>query len=253
MNDNDELYPNYDQPGDLDPLIDQEEDYIHGRPLLTWTGPSDLPEEANRRWFMLMITASFVLIGISLIIKRYILSIILIGIAWLTYMLSKLPSRDIEHAVTTTGFFSQDKFYPWSDLNSFWIIKDHGHYVLGLDTNRRLFASVVILLGAQNPIEVKEVISQYLPLRENHGKDMINQLFEKSSHYLEHFVDAGKAKFQVLKQRQSQQSKDRQINAMKTARTAADASSAESAKSAKANIRPVIAKDEAEIDSPDSK
>jgi len=236
MNDNDEQYPRYDEPGDLEPLIDQEEDYMHGRPLLTWTGPSDLPEDANRRWFMLMITASFVLIGVSLVIKRYILSIILIGIAWLTYMLSKLPARDNEHVITTTGFFSQDKFYPWSDLNSFWIMKDHGHYVLGLDTNRTLFSSVVILLGAQNPIEVKEVMTQYLPLRENHGKDMINVLFEKSSHYLEKFVDQGKARLQVMKEQRRQTPAPRQAPAKKS----------EPMGAMKADIRPAITKEETE-------
>lgn len=178
---------NYNETDDYLSLDQEEEDYTHGRPLLAFTGPSDLPREENRRWFTLVITASVLLILFALLFQQILLAIILIGVAWLTYMLTRIPNQEVENVITSTGFFSQDKFYPWSQLNGFWIIKDHGHYVLGLETDRRAFSNVMILLGSQNPIEVKQVLSQYIPYREDHRPDILSVMMEKGAILLDNF------------------------------------------------------------------
>lgn len=186
-NENDDLTNYYEEPDRLQPMLESDEDYTHGRPLMAFTGPSDLPKEENRRWFMLVMTASVLLILVALLINKVLLAIILIGVAWLTYMLTRLPNQEIENIVTTTGFFTQNKFFPWSQLNGFWIIKDHGHYVLGLETTRRAFSNVMILLGSQNPLEVRQVLAQYIPYREDRKQDTLNLWMERSAELLDNF------------------------------------------------------------------
>lgn len=190
-NQNEEYFLYEAEPSDLDPLIQREEDFFYGTVLLNWTGPSDLPDEENRRWFVLIMVASFTVILLAVFIGELILALIIAGVAWLSYLLRRLPSQDIDYAITTTGFFAQDKFYPWSELNGFWLVKDHGHYVLGLETNRRFFGSLMVLLGTQNPFEVKEALSNFIPEHEHKSRSQINVFAEWSGKAID-FV-AGKA------------------------------------------------------------
>lgn len=192
------------EPDDLEPLIDQDEDYIHGAPLLAWQGPSDLPEEENRKWFLFVMVASVVLILVSLVIHRPMLALIIAGVAWLSLMLRRLPSQDIDYIVTTTGFFIQDRFYPWSELEGFWIMKDHGHYVLGLDTEKKLFSSMMILLGEQNPLEIKEVLSLYIPFNEEYTKDFVSTWIENGINFIDDAMGVISTKFSQMKQARDQ-------------------------------------------------
>jgi hypothetical protein len=188
----------YDNPytdDTLQPLLQTDDDYVHGLPLLSWNGPSDLPEEENRRWFLLIIVLSVVLVLLAILMKKYFLTVIILLVSWLTYMLSRIPAQEIEHTITSTGIFTNNKFYAWNELSSFYIIKDHGHYVLGLDTNRRFFSSVPILLGNQNPVEVKEVLLQYLPNNELKEQDVVNTWIDKASNIIDSAFLAIKERF----------------------------------------------------------
>ncbi len=185
FDENDEIV--FDATDELEPLLDQEEDYTHGRPLLSFNGPSDLPVEENRRWFALVMTVCVVLVLLSIAVQKSLLALILCGVAVLTYMLSRLPNQDIENVITSTGFFTRNKFYPWSQLNGFWIIKDNGHYVLGLETNRRAFSHEMILLGNQNPLEVKQLLTQFIPHKEDHKQDSLSLIINNSAIWLDKF------------------------------------------------------------------
>lgn len=201
QNTNQEEYVNLYQasPDELEPLIRQEEDYFHGNVLLSWEGPSDLPDEENRRWFLLIMSASVFVILIAVLMNQLTLALIIAGVAWLSYLLRRLPSQEITYVITTTGFFTQEKFYPWSELGGFWIIKDHGHYVLGLETNKRFFSSLMVLLGTQNPFEVKEALSNFIPEHEDKSRSNINTWIEKAGHVIDSIVDKASQKVKQIR------------------------------------------------------
>ncbi len=219
MSDEDKLFTSLEETDSLEPLIEHEEDYIHGSPVLSWVGPSDLPEDANRRWVLFMIFAVILFIFISLLAKQLFLALIIAGIGWLTYMAARIPAQDIQHIVTTTGIFSHNTFYPWSSLNSFWIIKDHGCYVLGLDLNRKIFSNVMLLLGNQNPVQVKEVLSMYIPFREDKKRDNVSIIIEKFSQRLDDLIMGGKQQFSRMQEKRRQQQAKQQVSQPKSTST----------------------------------
>ena len=90
--------------------------------------------------------------------------------------------REVQHQkyeIYPHGVVVSDKFYHYHDLDSFWIhYHPKGYHELSLCTGRLLNHYIKIPLRGQDPLEVREALSMYLP-EERHEEGIEDWLRRK--------------------------------------------------------------------------
>ncbi len=137
-----------------------------GNILYEWTALNDFTTEKNLNWTISMILLEFIFILFAIITKQWLLVFILVGIAVITYVISRYPSHEIHNVITTLGVIIDNKMFKWSELEAFWILREPYHLLLGFESKRRIYKEEIILIDNEDPQELIKIISQYLPLKE---------------------------------------------------------------------------------------
>ncbi len=139
---------------------------------LEWESPSRLFKKRDREYFTNIGAMVFFLSVILIFVKEFVLIAAVLSIVFLIYVLSTVPPEDIKHRITNLGIESAGHFYRWEDLSEFWFEEQWGQVMLVL----RPFASprVIILLGSQPKAKVREMITEFIPFREQPERSFVD-------------------------------------------------------------------------------
>ncbi|MEI6222901.1 MAG: hypothetical protein WCP97_09145 [bacterium] len=138
----------------------------YGTVLVEWTAFNDFSTERNLNWVTSMILLEVVFVIIALLTRQWLLVIILLGTAIVSYVVFRFPPKKIENAITTLGVVIDGTLYKWSELTGFWILEEPVHTLLGFETKRRINKDEIVLIDDQDPSIFMEIIARYLPQRE---------------------------------------------------------------------------------------
>lgn len=157
----------------MDTDIDQAESEVlkstaaqYGAVLYEWDSFSDFATEKNLNWTAAMLLFEVLFILIAVLTQQWLLVVILVGIAALTYLLSRYPLKKNHNVITTLGVILNNKLLKWSELEAFWILQEPIHLVLGFETRRRFNKDEMVLIDREDPMQLVEIISKYLPQKE---------------------------------------------------------------------------------------
>lgn len=156
--------------------------------FLEWNAPMRLFRKHRRQDYVMVLFIALSVASFLFIIKQYVLISGVIAIVFLVFVMwSVVPGMAI-HKITSLGFFSIDKLYPWDQLVGYWFSNIDGIYVLNIDTNQKFPARIVALVGKredadkvhdvlQNKLKYQVINKQnflskkldgiYIPLKEN--------------------------------------------------------------------------------------
>lgn len=138
----------------------------YGTVLYEWESMSNFSTEKNLNWATSMLLAEVLCVLIALLTRQWFLLFILVGMVVVTYLISRYPAKKNQNAITTLGVVVDGKITKWSELVAFWIVQEPVHTLLGFETKRKLNQDEVILIDDEDPMDMIEIISRYLPQKE---------------------------------------------------------------------------------------
>ena len=142
----------------------QEKDKKSEEVLLTWKSPSRLFKKRDLEFYKNIAAIVLLLLVIFIFAREFMLALAVISIVFFVYVTSTVPPEDVQHRITTLGIESAGSFYHWLELTEFWYEEQWGQVKIVLHSPRR--GRLFILLGKQDKAKVRELISRYIPFRE---------------------------------------------------------------------------------------
>jgi len=137
-----------------------EED--HGEVLFSWKFPEFPKYERNRSWYIwgAVIVALFIIY--SIVTLNFLFGLITI-IAALIIIMFQRSNNEVEFRIAEDGILVNKRFYDYSKIKNFYIIYEPPEVKTLYFEPKSLFdPRIPISLEDQNPVEIREVLRQYL-------------------------------------------------------------------------------------------
>jgi len=153
------------------PASHHTEKEVEQEVYLTWTSPSRLFKKRDKEYFTNIGAIVFLLAVILIIAKEFVLVAAVFSIVFLVYVLSTVPPEDISHRITNLGIESGEHFYRWDSLKECWYEEKWGQTLIMIQP--LMGSRIIILLGKDMKVEVRELITKHIPFREQPEKSWI--------------------------------------------------------------------------------
>lgn len=132
--------------------------------MISWEAPEYKEHKKSTDWYWYLALGT-VLLLIYAAYERSFLFGVLVVVGWFTTMLySTRPPKIIKISISENGIQIEQNLYPWTNIKSFWIFSEKGELLLEL--KKTLMPHMKILLGEMDPKIAREIISKFIPEKE---------------------------------------------------------------------------------------
>lgn len=143
--------------------------------LMEWEPLEFREAPRNDNWYLWLGIAAAVLITISILTKTYIVAVTFFLLAVVLVMFAQKPAKRMRVRITDTGIEIRDRFYPYHKLKKFWILYNPPHVMtLNFSQRDKVSLNLNIELENQDPVEVRDILLNYLTEDENKEEDFVD-------------------------------------------------------------------------------
>ncbi|MCF6276770.1 MAG: hypothetical protein L3J07_02895 [Candidatus Magasanikbacteria bacterium] len=142
---------------------------ITGKTLLgdihqEWTIQEYEQQSRSRLWFILIISSGLGMVVVGVITGNFLFSLIIILFSIILFLQAHQQAPQIEFKISELGIILGTRFYSYSELTEFFIVYNPLEDVktLFIETESALRPILRIPLLDENPLEIKQILSQYL-------------------------------------------------------------------------------------------
>lgn len=148
--------------------IDQTHDKAYRRynkeVLMDWKAQEFEVYEKSFWWYLVAAVLDIAIIAYALISNNPIMAITFILVGIVGYIYLEKDPRIIHFAITPDGIIAGNELYSYENIHSFWIFYDPPHTkTLSLHTKGSMLPFVHIPIDDQNPVQMHELLSEYIP------------------------------------------------------------------------------------------
>ncbi|HOU75624.1 MAG TPA: hypothetical protein PK957_00690 [Candidatus Dojkabacteria bacterium] len=134
--------------------------------LMTWKAPMRFFRKRPKEDYIRIVFIALCAITFFFIIRQYMLIAVTVAMIFLTFVMWSVPPELVEHKITTRGVYSIDKMYEFSILNKYWFSYVSGIYLLNIETELRLPARLILLIGdKENVDQIHVILRDLLPYK----------------------------------------------------------------------------------------
>lgn len=137
-----------------------------GKILRSWESSEYEQQSKPRSWYIVAAVIGLILIGISIYMRNYLFLVVVVMMAVVIILMDRKAPISLETKITDKGIRYGKRFYPYTNLEHFWIIYDPPIKTLNFRTTRNLFPMISIQLEDQNPLEIRDILLNFLPENE---------------------------------------------------------------------------------------
>lgn len=140
----------------------KKQDY--GAAVIIWRAPEFKEVERDANWFMITGVLAVLMIAWAIWQNTYSFAVVVALIAGIYYLTHKEKPKDISVTLTTNGIVAGDRFYAYSEIESFWIIfkPEIDVRTLNFHTKSGMVREVTLQLESQDPAEVRSYLSAHV-------------------------------------------------------------------------------------------
>ncbi len=132
-------------------------------------------------WFWALGIFALALIVFSILLKNYLLIVIVVLAAFIIYGNNKKKPKLINFRLDNDGLYIENKFYPYSNFESFWIFpaQNDKNRELALRNKRQLMPLLLVPFHNEDEHGIKIILNKYLPEKEEHESliDLLRKRF----------------------------------------------------------------------------
>jgi len=130
--------------------------------LLSWTAPEFIRQTKSAGWFVVFAIITVLLLFLSVWLKNYFFSGLIILTAALFFVQALKFPRTFRFSVLRDGIKIGDRLLLYKEIHSFWIFEEPSINALSLTTKNLLNSHLLIPLGQQPPAPLRSVLAQYI-------------------------------------------------------------------------------------------
>lgn len=146
--------------------------------LLSWKSPSHPYVKRSKVFYQTLAAFTLLLCIIAIFFSEYLLILVIISLAFVTYAISALPPVEVEHKVTPLGFENIGRMYKWMELATFWFEEKYGKKVLVVQTRLPFPPQIRAVIVPEAEEQVKNIMSRYLLYSKTPHKTWLDKVSE---------------------------------------------------------------------------
>ena len=134
-----------------------------GEVIFYWTIKEYEKYARGKRWYLIMSLIAGLLILYSVLTANYLFALIIVLFGIILIMQEMNEPMEMDFAICETGIVVGTKYYPYSELEKYWIIYSPPDVkILYFELKGVVFHRLGVNLGDINPNEVRAFLNQYL-------------------------------------------------------------------------------------------
>lgn len=147
--------------------------HSHEEILFSWIAPEYYQYHKSARWYAIAGIITLITILASLITGNWtlILAVITFASVYL-YIHHYDPPKEIAVIITDMGVHVGDMYFPFSSIETFWIIYEGQIKTLNLRVHKRFYSDVIIQMNSQKPAPVREYLVGQVPEWEGKSENL---------------------------------------------------------------------------------
>jgi len=136
----------------------------HNKLLLEWKAPEFVRQAKSRNWYLIAGILTLCLVAYALYTGSATMAIVFIVLAGVYILTHNQEPKIISVKVTQMGIYVGSAYYPYSMIQTFWIVY-HPPVIrtLNLKVSGMSASKVTIQLDEQSPVDVKALIVKEVP------------------------------------------------------------------------------------------
>ena len=152
-----------DDEQNIDVSINQTDEHEPIIGEFTWSFPEFKQHERSRRWWTWFIIIDLVLLVFALFTANFLFALIIVIITGIFIFRQYHGAEEITCSIADDGIEIDDHFYEWRDIENFWFAYEPPRVKeLYIKFKSYLQPNLTIPLQDENPIEIREFLSQYI-------------------------------------------------------------------------------------------
>jgi len=145
--------------------------------FLEWDPPEFQQQKKTENWYLWLGIAAAILITIAIFTKAYMVAVTFFLLAIVIVMLSQKQPDRISAKLTDTGILFHNNFYPYHNIDEFWILYDPPRVTtLNLKPKKSMRYPISIEIDEADPVKIREVLLEYLDEDEEKEEEFIEHL-----------------------------------------------------------------------------
>lgn len=135
--------------------------------LLSWEAEEYEHHEKTREWHLAVGIIALGFLILALILKNFLFAILVIIAGFSVMLYGERKPKRVSFAITSRGIKTDNKLYPYDNLEYFWINYDPPHIRELCLISKKLFVpQISIPLGQTDPNQVREHLLKFLEEKE---------------------------------------------------------------------------------------
>ena len=131
--------------------------------ILEWEAQIRPDHERSDRWYMVGGAFCAVMVAYGIFSGAWSTSLVFAFIPALYYLVRNQAHARHTIRITELGVEFDARLSVWGELHEFWILAGPGYHELHISLAKKSRAEIVIQTGGQDPYQIRDVLSQYLP------------------------------------------------------------------------------------------
>jgi hypothetical protein len=147
------------------------------RVLLSWSGETFDYVHKGLAWYLVAGLIVLSIIGyLAWQQNWYLIGITVVISAVLFWYVSTARPETVTYAITPFGVQVGEKFYPFTDIHSYWIIYTPAVQKLNIIFNKKYLPALVIDVSKADPNKIKVLLSNRIPEQPNRSENLLDKI-----------------------------------------------------------------------------
>ena len=150
----------------------------YGRTVIVWRAPEYPEVERGPQWMAIAGGCAVMMIIFSIWQSTYAFSVVVLLLAGIYFLTHNHKPKEIEIALTTNGILADGRFFPYTNIESFWVIFEPDDNVkkLGLHMKSGMIREIQYELAQQDPTQVRSFLATYIPEQEDRTETFVEKV-----------------------------------------------------------------------------
>ncbi len=145
------------------------------KPILAWEAKEFAEYDRNKRWYVLVILIGVLFVAGSLVLQQWLAAVVFVLATYVVVRYAGDTPRTITYAISRLGVFVGEKFHPYSELKTYWVVYNPPAKSLTFQNTSRFKPLIKMRLAEVDPDAVRNALRPYLPELPKQGEDFIDK------------------------------------------------------------------------------
>ncbi len=154
-----------------------ENEKLSEKILFSWEAPSFKSSDKTLKWYFI---ASFIILAIIVYSAWqkdwFIIGIVVIVSAVMFWYIHSVTPNNVNYKLTPMGVYVDDRFYPFSEMHSFWMVYNQNVKNLYIAFIKKYLPTLTINLENIDPVIFRGYLLKKIPEQEKRGESLIDKL-----------------------------------------------------------------------------